>query len=114
MSAVSHSIQRAIERYDLELDTFDLGVLRELITLGRAVMMCRGNNGRHIYLLRYQDTTMKLVFCELSRQIITILPSSGRLRNRNQRRSGKMLRRNARLRKARRAAFSSSTCWAGA
>ena len=114
MSAVNHSIQRAIERYDLELDTFDLGVIRELITLGRAVLMCRGNNGRHIYLLRYRETTMKLVFCELSRQIITFLPSSGRLRNRNQRRSGKMHRRNARLRKARRAAVSSSTRWAGA
>ena len=114
MSAVSHSIRRAIERYDLELDAFDLGVLRELITLGRAVMMCRGNNGRHIYLIRYRDTTMKLVFCELSRQIITFLPSSGRLRNRNQRRSGKMLRRNARLRKSRRAAGLSSSCWAGA
>ena len=114
MSTLGHSIQRAIERYDLELDAFDLGVLRELITLGQAVMMCRGNKGRLIYLIRYRDTTMKLVFCELSRQLITFLPSSGRLRNRNQRRSGKMLRRNARLRKARRAAVSSSTCWAGA
>ena len=113
MSAVSHSIRRAIERYDLELNAFDLGVLRELITLGRAVMMCRGNDGRHIYLLRYRDMKMKLVFFELSRQIITILPSSGGLRKRSQRRCGKMLRRNARFREWR-AAVSSGTCWVGA
>ena len=62
MSAVSHSIQRAIKRYYLVLDAFDFAVLGELITLGRAVMMCRGNNGRHFYLLRFRDTTMKLVF----------------------------------------------------
>ena len=55
MSTVSHSIQRAIERYDLELDAFDGLYSGRLSTLGRAVMMCRGRNGRHIYLLRYRE-----------------------------------------------------------
>ena len=50
MSAYSHSIKRAKERYNLELNGFDLGVIRELITLGHAVLMSRGENGKNIYL----------------------------------------------------------------
>ena len=103
MSAYSHSIERAKERYNLELNGFDLGVIRELILLGHAVLMSRGENGKHIYLLHYREITMKLVFCELSQSVITILPSSGKLRKRPPRSGGKMPRKNARLRKVRRA-----------
>ena len=103
MSAFSHSIERAKERYNLELNGFDLGVIRELIILGHAVLMSRGENGKNIYLLRYRETTMKLVFCEISQRVITILPSSGKLRKRQQRSGGKMPRKNARLRKVGRA-----------
>ena len=102
MSAYSHSIKRAKERYNLELNGFDLGVIRELIILGHAVLMSRGENSKNIYLLRYRETTMKLVFCEISQRVITILPPSGKLRKRQQRSGGKMPR-NARLRKVGRA-----------
>ena len=96
MFAFSLSIQRAKERYDLELTAFDLCVIRELISLGRAAVMRRGTDDRHVYLVRYRETTIKLMFDELFRQVITILPASGSLRKQHIKPRAKMLRRNAR------------------
>ena len=114
MSTLRHSIERAKERYGLELNAFDLGVLRELIAIGHAVLMSRGDNGRHIYLLRYRETMLKLVFCELSKQIITILPPSGRLRKQDRKPRRKPMRKNARIRKGGRVSRFSAISWVGA
>ena len=100
MSAFSHSIQRAKQRYDLEFTTFDLCVIRELILMGRAVVMGGGTDDRHIYLVRYREAIIKLVFDEKSKQVITILPASGGLRKQHKKSRGKVPRRNARRRKS--------------
>jgi hypothetical protein len=99
MSALEHCIQHAKERYGREYTAFDLCVLKELIIADRAVAMSREFEGRTIYLVRYKEVTLKLVFDEAGKKIITILPDSSSLRNPNIKRRGKVLRRNAWRRK---------------
>jgi hypothetical protein len=112
MSALRHCIQRAKERYGLEFTAFDLCVLKELIISDRAIAMNGGFEGRTIYLVRYEEVTLKLIFDEADKKIITILPNSSGLRNPNRKRRGKMLRRNAWRRQLERTNRANTECWA--
>jgi hypothetical protein len=112
MSALEHCIQHAKERYGREYTAFDLCVLKELIILDRAVAMSRESKGRTIYLVRYEEVTLKLGFDEAGKKIITILPDYNSLRNPNRKHHGKMLRRNAWPRKLERTNRANTEYWA--
>ena len=102
MSSVTHSQDRAKERYDEDIVLADLIELTLLIKDKKAVCLS-SHRSRGVYMVRYRDKIWKVVYDEIDQRILTVLPPSGKLREKGKRYTKKMESKNMRRKKNARA-----------
>lgn len=73
-----HPIERARQRYGLDLGPADLCLMIEDIAAGRSVLLKRQRGGGEIHLVRAGNTAVLAVYAPAIARIVTILPPGRR------------------------------------
>lgn len=74
----SHCIQRALERYGLDLTVEDVRDVERTILNGGALLIRREPHGPELYAVRVKGVATRVVFNQEKRSIITFLPIESR------------------------------------
>lgn len=74
----SHAIERAAERYGLDVTIADLKRVAEDIRSGEAVLVGRQNDGNEEWLAKIKGTVVRLVTNAARNFVITILPRNAK------------------------------------
>lgn len=71
---VHHAINRALQRYDVELTGADLAAIRRKIQNGQIISSVRQTHTRTIHTVGYLDRIFTVVYSTKDKQIVTCLP----------------------------------------
>ena len=71
----AHAIQRAWERWKVELDYFDLNRMVGLIEEGRSLFQGYSTTGVEFHILTYKNVALPLVFHREGQRILTVRPN---------------------------------------
>lgn len=71
-----HAIERARERYGLELTTDNLKAIVSKCSAGKGVLMARLDNGLERYLVQWNGTGLIVLLNVSKKMVVTVLPSS--------------------------------------
>lgn len=77
MKRAQHPIQRAKERYDLDLTFSDIVSIVSCIQNNMGKLIARGSNGESMWKLKWRKKWMRVVMDKSLYKVLTILPLSG-------------------------------------
>ena len=69
-----HACLRAWERFGLELDSFDLSKIADLVSSGKSLCQKRQSDGMERHIVFYKKTVLPILIEPCSGTIITVLP----------------------------------------
>ena len=69
-----HAVDRAAERYNRELSRLDLSEMRKLILNGKRILLQVVREGSALYLLKYKNLPMKVLYNMETARVVTIYP----------------------------------------
>lgn len=69
-----HAVDRAAERYNKELTRYDLSEMRKLILNGKRILLQVVREGSALYLLKYKNLPMKVLYNMETARVVTIYP----------------------------------------
>ena len=69
-----HAVDRAAERYNRELTRYDLSEMRKLILNGKRILLQVVREGSALYLLKYKNLPMKVLYNMETARVVTIYP----------------------------------------
>lgn len=71
-----HAKRRALERYELKLNRFDMKEIRRIIHAGKAFKINDETNRIRSYYLEYKEKWIKIIFDRSRQTVVTFLPIS--------------------------------------